>query len=158
MEWLWLVAILLVVIGIAGTLLPMLPGVPLVFTGLLLGAWLDDFSKVGVLAISLVGVMALVAMVVDFVASFVTVKRAGASKYALLGAAIGAVAGLFMGILGLIVGTALGATVGELVASKDSSQATAVGLAAGLGFVIALVVKIVLMMGMLAIFAYAYYF
>lgn len=158
MEWLWLVAILLVVIGILGTLLPMLPGVPLVFTGLLLGAWLDGFAKVGVLAISIVGVMALVAMFVDFVASFVTVKRSGASKYALWGAAIGAVLGLFMGMLGLIVGTALGAAAGELMANKDSSQATAVGLAAGLGFVIALVVKIVLTMGMLAIFAYAYYF
>jgi hypothetical protein len=156
MDWFWIIAFLLVMIGILGTLLPMLPGVPLVFMGLLLGAWIDGFAKVSVLTISIIGAITLLALLVDFVASFITVKRAGASKYALWGAAIGALAGL--GILGLIVGTILGAAIGELMALKDSSQAAAVGLAAGLGFVIALVVKVVLTMTILAIFAYAYFF
>ena len=158
MDWFWIIAFLLVMIGILGTLLPMLPGVPLVFMGLLLGAWIDGFAKVSVLTISIIGAITFLALLVDFVASFITVKRAGASKYALWGAAIGALAGFFMGILGLIVGTILGAAIGELMALKDSSQAAAVGLAAGLGFVIALVVKVVLTMTILAIFAYAYFF
>ena len=158
MEWLWIAAVLLVVIGIAGTLLPMLPGVPLVFAGLLLAAWSGGFVKVSVLTICIIGAFALVALIVDFVASFITVKRAGASKYALWGAVIGASMGIFIGMLGLIIGTTLGAAIGELVAQRDSSRATTVGLAAGLGFVVALVVKIVLTVAMLGIFAYAYYF
>lgn len=158
MEWLWIVAVLLVLIGVAGTLLPMLPGVPLVFAGLLLAAWLDGFVKVSVLSICIIGVIALVALIVDFVASFMMVKKAGASKHALWGAAIGATVGIFIGVLGLIVGTALGAAIGELVAHKDSGRVTTVGIAAGLGFVIALITKIVLTMMMLGVFAYAYYF
>lgn len=156
-EWLWVVAIILVVIGIAGTILPILPGVPLVFSGLFLAAWLDGYTKVSILTLCIIGAIALIALVVDAVTSLVMVKRVGASKYGLWGAAIGAFAGLLLGVLGLVLGTAIGAAVGELVASQDSGRATAVGVAAGLGFVIALVIKIVLLIMMLAIFAYAYY-
>ena len=157
MEWLWMVAVVLVVIGILGTLLPMLPGVPLVFAGLLLAAWLDGFVKVSVLTISVIGVLAFLAWVVDFAASVMTAKKAGASRYALWGAGIGALVGILGGIPGLIIGPAIGATIGELITHQDSSRATAVGLAAGLGFVVALAVKILLITTMLAIFAYAYY-
>jgi uncharacterized protein YqgC (DUF456 family) len=157
MEWLWIVAILLVLIGVAGTLLPMLPGVPLVFAGLLLAAWLDGFSKVSVLTMLVIGVIAVSAWLVDIAASVVTAKKAGASKQALWGAAIGALLGIFGGMPGLIIGPALGAIIGEFIAHQDSGRATTVGLAAGLGFVLALVVKIVLVMVMLAIFAYTYY-
>ena len=137
MDWLWLLAAILVLVGIAGSILPMLPGIPLVFAGLLMVAWLDGFAKVSVFTI--------------------TVKKAGASQYALWGAAIGGLVGFFVGPFGLIIGTAVGAAIGELLAKKETSQATAVGIAAGLGFVIALVAKVVLLVTMLAIFAYAYY-
>lgn len=157
MEWLWVVAIVLVTIGILGMLLPMLPGVPLVFAGLLLAAWLDGFAKVSILTVCVIGVLAVLAWVVDIAASVVTAKKAGASNYALWGAGVGALVGILGGIPGLIIGPAIGAIIGELIAHKDSSRATTVGLAAGLGFVLALVVKIVLTITMLAIFAYAYY-
>ena len=157
MEWLWIVAIVLVIIGILGMLLPMLPGVPLVFAGLLLAAWLDGFVKVSVLTISVIGVLAVLAWVMDFAASVMTAKKAGASNYALWGAGAGALVGILGGAPGLIVGPAIGAIIGELIAHQDPGRATTVGLAAGLGFVVALVVKIVLTITMLAIFAYAYY-
>ena len=157
MDWLWLLAAILVLVGIAGTILPMLPGIPLVFVGLFIAAWLDGFAKVSVLTIIIIGLIALLALIVEFVASFITVKKAGASKYALWGAAIGGLIGFFTGPLGLIIGTAVGAAIGELLAEKETSQATAVGIAAGLGFVVALVAKVVLLLIMLAIFAYAYY-
>ncbi len=157
MDWLWLLAAILVLVGIAGTILPMLPGIPLVFVGLFIAAWLDGFAKVSVLTIIIIGLIALLALIVEFLASFITVKKAGASKYALWGAAIGGLIGFFTGPLGLIIGTAVGAAIGELLAEKETSQATAVGIAAGLGFVVALVAKVVLLLIMLAIFAYAYY-
>ncbi|MEQ1598854.1 MAG: DUF456 domain-containing protein [Methylotenera sp.] len=162
MDWQIIVAILLVVIGVAGTILPMLPGVPLVFAGLLLAAWTDSFDKVSIFTIVIIGIIAGLAWVVDFVASIATAKKFGASKYALWGAAIGAVVGIAGGIVGLIVGPAIGAIIGELIAHKNTgkeatSKATTVGIAAGLGFVLALAVKIVLVLIMLAVFAYAYY-
>ena len=157
MDWQILVAILLVVIGIAGTILPMLPGVPLVYAGLLLAAWHDSFDKVSILTMVIIGSIALLAWAVDFVASIMTAKKVGASKYALWGAVIGALLGILGGIPGLIIGPAIGAIIGELITHKDVSKATTVGIAAGLGFVLALAVKIVLALTMLAVFAYAYY-
>jgi uncharacterized protein YqgC (DUF456 family) len=94
MDWQVIIAILLVVIGIAGTILPMLPGVPLVFAGLLLAAWTDGFDKVSILTIVIIGVIATMAWAVDFFASIVTAKKVGASKYALWGAGIGAIIGI----------------------------------------------------------------
>ncbi len=157
MDWLWLLAAVLVLVGIAGTILPMLPGIPLVFVGIFIAAWLDGFAKVSVLTIIIIGLIALLALIIEFVASFITVKKAGASKYALWGAAIGGLIGFFTGPFGLIIGTAVGAAIGELLAEKETSQATAVGIAAGLGFIVALVAKVLLLLIMLAIFAYAYY-
>jgi uncharacterized protein YqgC (DUF456 family) len=162
MDWQIIVAVLLIVVGIAGTVLPMLPGVPLVFAGLLLAAWHGGFDQVSILTMVIIGSIAALAWAVDFFASMVTAKKAGASKYALWGAGIGALMGILGGIPGLIIGPAIGATIGELITHKDTtkattSKATAVGIAAGLGFVLALAVKIVLVLTMLAVFSYAYY-
>lgn len=162
MDWQIIVAVLLVVAGIAGTVLPMLPGVPLVFAGLLLAAWHGGFDQVGILTMAIIGAIAAMAWAVDFFASVVTAKKAGASKYALWGAGIGALVGIAGGIVGLIIGPAIGAIIGELITHKNASKeatskATAVGIAAGLGFVLALAIKIVLVLTMLAVFAYAYY-
>ena len=175
MDWQIIVAVILVVIGLAGTILPMLPGVPLVFAGLLLAAWQDSFDKVSVLTMVIIGAIAMLAWAVDFFASMITAKKVGASKYALWGAGIGAVIGIAGGIVGLIIGPAIGAVIGELIShqkankesnnqtdiqtsSKDATiKATTVGIAAGLGFVLGLAIKIVLALTMLAIFAYAYY-
>ena len=167
MDWQIIVAILLVVVGIAGTVLPMLPGVPLVFAGLLLAAWHGGFEQVSILTMVIIGAIAAMAWAVDFFASVVTAKKVGASKYALWGAGIGAVVGIAGGIVGLIIGPAIGAIIGELIshisASKEATtdvntaKLTTVGIAAGLGFVLALAIKIVLVLAMLAVFAYAYY-
>jgi uncharacterized protein len=162
MDWQIIFAVFLVVIGIAGTVLPMLPGVPLVFAGLLLAAWHGGFNQVGVITVVMIGAIAALAWVIDFAASIMTAKKFGASKYALWGAGIGALLGLAGGIAGVIVGPAIGAIVGELISHQKMSKeatakATTVGIAAGLGFVLAMSFKIILVLIMLAIFAYAYY-
>lgn len=159
MDWWMTLGMIMVVVGIVGTLLPMLPGVPLVFAGLLLIAWLDGFAKVSILTIVIIGVIALIAWAIDFAASIVTAKRVGASKHALWGTVIGGLVGLFLGgLAGIILGPAIGAMIGELMAHQDKSRATTVGIAAGLGFVLALVAKWVLTLLMLGIFTYAYYY
>jgi uncharacterized protein len=157
LDWLMISAAILVVIGVLGTFLPVLPGVPIVFLGLLLAAWADHFDKVSVMAMSLIGVMALIAIAIDFFASFITTKKVGASKNAYIGIVIGGLLGIFAGPLGLFFGAAVGALVGELITHKDMRRATTVGLAAGLGFALALIAKVVIVLLMLGVFFYSYY-
>jgi uncharacterized protein len=158
MEWLWIIVFLLVMLGVFGLALPVLPGVPLLFGGLLLAAWIDDFSKVGVMAMVVIGVLALLAWMIDIVASLITTKSAGASRLAMTGTLLGAIVGILGGLPGIIIGTVAGAVIGELVANRDAGRAASVGFAAGFGFVLALVVKLLFAAAMLGIFAYAYFF
>src|SRR5690242_9568746 len=101
---LWVVAVLLVLAGLAGTVLPMLPGVPLVFAGLLLAAWADGFHAVGWPVLAVLAVLTLLSVIVDFAASSIGAKRAGATRAAVLGAAIGTAFGMFFGLPGLLLG------------------------------------------------------
>lgn len=157
MEWLWIFVFVLVVLGILGLALPVLPGVPLLFGGLLLAAWIDEFTKVSGTTIAVIGVIALLAWLIDIVASVITTKSVGASRQALIGTLIGAGVGILGGVPGIILGTVAGAVIGEIMAYRNLSRATRVGIAAGLGFVLALVVKLLFALLMIGIFAYAYF-
>jgi uncharacterized protein len=154
---LWIAAGVAVLLGLAGMVLPLLPGTPLLFGGLWLAAWLDGYSKVSVTVVVVLGVMALLAWAVDYVAAALGVKRAGASGMAMAGAGIGALVGLFAGLPGLILGPIVGAMAGEWIARKDQAQATRAGLAAGLSFIAAIAVKIGIAVAMLGTFAFAYF-
>lgn len=158
MEWYWVIAGLLVLVGYIGLVMPVLPGIVLIFAGLLLAAWIDDFARVSEATMIVIGVLSLLVWGVDFVASYFTAKKAKASKLALLGTLIGAVVGIFGGIFGLIVGPIIGAVVGELMARRNSADAARVGLAAGLGFVAGAIVKLLMAAIIIAIFAYAYFY
>jgi uncharacterized protein len=146
------VAVLLVGVGLIGTVLPAIPGVPLIFLGLCVAAWAEGFQYVGGMTIAVLGVMALVAYGVDLVAGALGAKRFGASRLALLGAMAGTVVGLFLGIPGLILGPFVGAAIGELVARRDLLQAGRAGLGTWLGLVIGAAVKIAISFSMIAVF------
>jgi uncharacterized protein YqgC (DUF456 family) len=158
MEWLWLAAFLLMLLGFAGLLLPMLPGVPLLFGGFLLAAWIDDFARVGTVAMVIIGVLALLAWIIDIVASLMTTKSVGASRQAMIGTIAGALVGMLAGVPGLILGTVAGAIIGEMMASRNAAHATRVGVAAGLGFALALAAKLVFALLMVGVFVYAYFY
>jgi uncharacterized protein len=156
---LWFVlAGMLIVVGIAGTVLPALPGVPLVFCGMLLAAWADGFAHVGTFTLIVLGSLTVFSIIIDFVASLLGAKRVGASRHALVGAALGTVAGLFFGLPGLLLGPFVGALLGELVAGGTLRRATGVGVGTWLGFLFGAVAKIGLCFAMLGIFAFAFLF
>ena len=157
MEWLWLIAIALMLIGVAGIVVPVLPGTPLLFCGMVLGAWIDDFGKVGVVAVAVLAVLAALAWAIDFAAGMLGTKLVGASTESMIGAGIGGVLGLFGGIPGLIFGPVIGAAAGELYARRTAKQAARAGVAAGLGFVVALATKLGITVAMVAIFIFAYF-
>jgi uncharacterized protein len=154
---LWIAAFAAVALGVAGMVLPLLPGTPLLFGGLWLAAWLDGFSKVSVTTVVVLGVMAVLAWLVDYVAAALGVKKVGASKLAMVGAAVGVIAGLPLGLLGIVLGPVVGAMIGEWISHKDSRQSARVGVAAGLSFIVAIAVKLGLAVAMLGVFAFAYF-
>jgi len=123
---------------------PVLPGILLVFGGLLLAAWADGFRHVGAVGLSIIGVLALLAFAADFVASLLGAKRVGASPLALAGAAAGGIVGVFLGIPGLIFGPFVGAVAGEYLARGRLVQAGKVGIGTWIGLILAAVAKVVI--------------
>jgi uncharacterized protein YqgC (DUF456 family) len=156
--FLWVLAIACVLVGIAGTILPALPGAALVFAGLALGAWLDDFTRVSGWLVGLLAVLMLLAWATDYVAAALGAKRVGASPQALVGAALGTLAGVFTGLVGLLFLPLAGAAVGQYLARPDLRHAGRVGIATWVGMLVGTAVKIALVFAMIGAFALAYFF
>ena len=155
---LWILCVLLIVVGALGTVLPVLPGTALIFLGILLGAWIDDFARVGPLVLTLIGVLTVLAWVLDYLAGLMGAKKAGASKLALVGAMLGTIGGLMMGMVGVLFMPLVGAAVGEYIARRDEKHALKVGAATWLGILIGLLAKVVLACMMIGIFVAALIF
>lgn len=143
---------LCIVVGFAGLVLPMLPGIPLVFAGLVLLAWAENFAHVGWVTMSILGVLALASYGVDFLATAMGAKKFGASSRAIWGAAIGTLAGLFFGLPGLLLGPFLGAVVGEFTGKASFRAATHAGVGATLGLLFGALLKIALAFAMVGVF------
>jgi uncharacterized protein YqgC (DUF456 family) len=150
------VAAVLVIAGLAGTILPVLPGVLLVFGGLFLAAWADDFTRVGYVSIGIIGALGLLSFAADLLASMLGAKRVGASPQALFGAAAGGTVGIFLGIPGIILGPFLGAALGEYLARGKLVQAGKVGIGTWIGLLVAAIAKVVIAVAMVATFFVAY--
>jgi uncharacterized protein len=154
-NFLWVASAALIVIGLAGTVLPLLPGTLLVWGGVLLGAWIDDFARVSIGTVVIISVLAALAWALDFVAGLMGAKRTGASKLALVGAAVGTVVGIFMGFIGVFFMPLVGAAIGEYWAQKNQQRAAKVALATWLGLLVGMVAKVVLSFVMVGIFLVA---
>jgi uncharacterized protein len=154
----WVLALLLVGIGIAGSVLPALPGVPLVFAGLLLAAWAGGFEQVGAFPLVVLGLLTLLSFVIDLAATAMGAQRVGATKLAVAGAALGTFAGIFLGLPGLILGPFVGAVAGELISHGRVQQATRAGVATWMGLLFGTLAKLALIFTMLGLFALAYIF
>ncbi len=139
---LWVVAVLMIAVGVIGTVLPALPGVAFVFGGILLAAWADDFTRISGWTVGALGVLALVGVLVDYLAAALSAQRVGASRMGIAGAAVGTLAGVFTGLIGVVFLPLVGAFVGELIAHRDALRAGRVGLASWLGLLAATVAKV----------------
>lgn len=149
---LWLLAGLLILVGLAGLVLPVLPGIPLVYAGLFLLAWAEDFVYVGWVSLIVLGLLTLLSYGIDFLATALGAKKYGASPRAVAGAAVGALVGAFFGLVGIILGPFLGAMVGEFSRRASYKAATQAGLGATLGLLFGTLLKIALAFTMLGVF------
>ena len=153
------VAALLVIVGLIGVVLPALPGLPLVFLGMLLAAWAGGFEQVGVAVLVVLGLLTLLSFAIDFWATAHGAKRVGASRKAIVGAVLGTFAGLFVfPPFGLFVGPFAGALIGELLHGRELGNAARVGFGTWLGLVLAILLKLGLAFAMLGVFALAWAF
>ncbi len=153
--FLWILAVALIVVGIAGTVLPALPGTILVFAGILLGAWIDDFARIPVWLVVVFGVLTALAWAVDYFAAIAGAKKVGASRLALIGAAIGTLAGIFTGLWGLLFMPLAGAAIGEFIAQRDWNRAGRVGIATWSGLLLGTAVKVAIVFAMVGAFVVA---
>jgi len=153
---LWAATVALMLIGLAGTVLPALPGTALVLAGAALGAWIDDFTRVSGFTLGVIAAMAVLSWVLEYMAGLMGARRVQASRQALLGAALGTVVGLFMGLVGVLFMPLVGAALGEYLARRDELQSLKVGLATWVGMLMGMLAKVALAFMMVGLFVAAW--
>jgi uncharacterized protein len=152
---LWILVVVMMAVGVAGTVLPVLPGAFLIFAGAVLGAWIDDWTRVSGWTLGALGVMAALSIACDFVAASFGAKRLGASPLAVSGAAIGTLLGVFTGLWGLLFMPLAGAAIGEYITMRNLQRAGRVGIATGVGLFVGAILKIALAFTMIGVFVVA---
>ena len=163
MDWsifLYVLAVILILVGLLGTLLPALPGTPLMLAGMFMLAWVEHFTYIGMPTLIILSVLTAISLATDLLASTLGAGKFGASTKAMFGAAIGALIGVFFAIPGLIIGPFIGAVLGELWHRRSLhvshlSDATKIGIGTWLGLIIGTAVKVAIAFSMLAIFVLA---
>ena len=152
---LWIASALMLITGFAGLVLPALPGVLLIFAGLVFAAWAENFAYVGWGTIAILGALTAAAYLIDFLAGLFGAKRFGAGKYGVIGAAIGTVIGLIFSLPGIIIGPFIGAVLGELYANKDLQSASTAGFGVWIGMAIGIAARIAVAFVMVGVFLVA---
>ncbi len=152
---LWIATAALMLIGLVGTVLPALPGTVLVLAGAVLGAWIDDFTRVSGVTVGIIAAMAVLSWVLEYLAGLMGARRVQASRQALIGAAIGTVVGLFMGLVGVLFMPLVGAAAGEYIARRDELRSLHVGVATWIGMMLGMLAKVALAFMMVGLFVAA---
>jgi uncharacterized protein YqgC (DUF456 family) len=155
---LWVVAVALICVGVAGVVLPALPGIVFVYGGIVLGAWIGGFEEVSAGTVLALGVLTAIGFAIDYVATTVAAQKAGASRLGLIGAAVGTVAGIFSGLIGIFFLPLVGAAVGEFIARRDALRAGRIGVATWLGLLAGVVAKLAIVFTMIGVFVAALIF
>ncbi len=152
---LWTTAVAFIVVGVAGTIVPALPGIPMIFIGAWIIAYIDDYNEITWMALVVLGILTVIGFAVDWVAQTMGAQKAGASKYGLAGSLVGTILGLFMGIFGILFMPLIGAFIGEYIAQRDLRVATNVGWATWLGMLAGTAIKLALSFTMIGIVIFA---
>ncbi|MDP3003345.1 MAG: DUF456 domain-containing protein [Bacteroidales bacterium] len=136
-----ILGILLIILGIIGCLVPVLPGPPFSFLGLIL-LHLTRFGHFTTPILITLGAIAVVVTVLDYIVPVWGTKRFGGSKYGTRGATVGLIIGLFLGPMGIILGPLFGAFVGEMIFKDDIGYAFKAGFGSLLGFLTGIGLKL----------------
>lgn len=145
----------LVFIGIVGTLVPFLPGEPLVFLGAIIYGIGFGFDRIGLVIYIILGVLAAFSLLVNYIATSLGAKRLGASAFGIVGAIFGATAGFLIGnLIGLLIGPFIGAFIGELIRTGRVEKSAKAGFGAVLGFFAGSLTRFLISLVMTALIIY----
>ena len=152
----WLSAFVLIALGFAGTVVPAIPGLPMIAGGAWLIGWADDYEKVGWKTILFLAVLAAIGVAIDTVAQTAGAQKAGATRAGIIGSLVGTVIGMFMGLFGILFMPLIGAAVGEFWAKRDLLHAGRVGIGTWIGMVVGTAAKIALAFIMTRVLVFVY--
>jgi uncharacterized protein YqgC (DUF456 family) len=128
-----IIGIILMIVGIIGCLVPVLPGPPLSYIGIIL-LHLSKFGQFSRTILIVLGVVTIVVTILDYIVPIWGTRKFGGSKYGVRGATVGLIIGFFLGPAGIIIGPLLGAIIGELIFKDDMKYALKAGFGSLLGF------------------------
>src|SRR5438876_1875062 len=149
----WLFAIVLMALGLIGTVIPIVPGTTIILAAAVVHrVALGADRSLGMSALITMLVLTLVTYAIDAAAGFLGAKRFGATKWGLIGGAAGALLGLFFGLLGLFVGPVIGAIAGEIIGGKEVMKAGRAGWGTFLGGLAGVIAKLFIGLIMIVIF------
>lgn len=140
----WLITLILFLIGLAGTIIPGLPGVGLVYAGVLVYAMATNFAAISLATVIVLGFITALALTASYIGSALGSRYAGGKKWAVVGATLGALAGTTLGPLGIFAGAFLGALVGALLEGSSQEKAVKVAFYATFGTVGSIAVQFLL--------------
>jgi uncharacterized protein len=152
---LYVLGALALLVGLAGVVLPAVPGSVLLALGAVLVAWAEDFRRVSGWTVAVCAVLAAAIWATDLVAAALGAKAFGASRWAVIGAGIGLLVGMFLGLPGIVLGPAVGAVALEYARDPDFERAMKAGAGAFLGFVLGTAVKVSLAFAIVGVVALA---
>ncbi|ADI01860.1 MULTISPECIES: DUF456 domain-containing protein [Syntrophothermus] len=140
-----IIAILLMLIGLAGTFLPVLPGIPVVFLAIAGYGWYEGFKVVTPKFLAIMAGLTVLSILVDYLAGLLGAKFFGSSPAGIWGAFVGGILGLVLGgPVGLVLGPWIGAFVGEYVKLRDVNKAWRVGVGTVVGIFTGVAAKVVI--------------
>jgi uncharacterized protein len=154
---LYIIAAVLIGVGMVGAVVPLVPGIPLIFAGIWLIAGVDHYQHLGLGWLPGIAMVGAVGLLTDLLAGALGARRVGASSRAVWGAVLGTLAGMFFGLAGLLLGPFLGAVLGELSAGNSVLRSTRVGLSAWVGLLFGTIIKLVVSLTMVSLFAAAWW-
>ncbi len=149
----WLVIVLLMLAGIAGTLLPLIPGHVLILTGAVVHRLAFHERGVSWIVITILAALVLVGLAVDFLSGAAGAKYFGATRWGALGGILGTIVGLFFGLIGMIAGPLIGVLLGELLGGQGLLPAGKSTWGTFLGGVAGAIIKFTVAVVMVAVFA-----
>lgn len=150
---LFIASLLVMLIGMVGVILPIIPGTPLIFVTALIYALITDFARIDNQTLIIFAVLTVASYLLDWLATSYGVKRMGGSYFGMLGAFVGMVAGLFIGgLAGLVIGAFVGAVVFEILIGKKHETALRAGMGSFLGFLAGGLIKFIIAVVMIGMF------
>ena len=152
-----IVAGVLLLVGFLGTFVPVLPGAPLAWAGLL-AAYFSEYTDISILCLIITAVIAVIVSVVDNIFPVAMTKKFGGSKYATTGATIGLIVGFFTGPWGIILGPFFGALIGEFINKEGRNEGVfKAAFGAFMGFLLGTGLKMITVLGFIWVFVISFF-